>query len=63
MSGSFERREIRVALASSAAEAEDGGPISDRCAHAQPLTIIPTTKTRDAVRRDKKNPFNQAATY
>jgi hypothetical protein len=52
-----------VALASSAAEAEDGGPISDRWAHAQPLTIIPTTKTRDAVRRDKKNPFNQAATY
>jgi hypothetical protein len=37
--------------------------VSDRWAQAQPLTIIPTAKTRDAMRRDKENPFNQAATY
>jgi hypothetical protein len=55
MSGSFERSEMRVALANSAAEGEDGGPPSDRWAQAQPLTISPTTKTRNAMRRDKKN--------
>jgi hypothetical protein len=47
----------------SAEDAEDKVLVSDRWAQAQPLTIIPTAKTRDAMRRDKKNPFNQAATY
>ena len=43
-----------MGLFSSGGVAEDKVPVSDRWAKAQPLTIIPTAKTRDAIRRDKK---------
>jgi hypothetical protein len=57
------RRDGRVALVGSAADAEDDGAVSDRWAQAQPLTISTMNKIRNAMRRDKKKPFNKAATY
>jgi len=59
----LERKDSRVDLGGSEADAEDEGPVSDRWAQAQPLTISTTAKIRNAMRRDKKKPFNQAATY
>jgi hypothetical protein len=47
----------------SAGDGADGVPVSDRWAQTQPIAIIPTTTARDARRRNKENPFNQAATY
>jgi hypothetical protein len=52
-----------VGLVGSAADAEDDGAVSDRWAQAQPLTISTMAKIRNAMLRDKKKPFNQAATY
>lgn len=44
-------------------DAADGVPVSDRWAQAQPIAIIPTTRARNARRRNKENLSNQAATY
>jgi hypothetical protein len=52
-----------MGLVGSAADAEDDGAVSDRWAQAQPLTISTMNKIRNAMRRDKKKPFNKAATY
>jgi hypothetical protein len=52
-----------MGLIGSAADAEDDGAVSDRWAQAQPLTISTMNKIRNAMRRDKKKPFNKAATY
>jgi hypothetical protein len=57
------RRDGRMGLIGSAADAEDDGAVSDRWAQAQPLTISTMNKIRNAMRRDKKKPFNKAATY
>lgn len=52
-----------MGLGGSAADGEDEGPVSDRWAQAQPLTISTTAKIRNAMRKDKKKTVNQAATY
>ena len=63
LSGSLERTDSWVGLVDSATDAADGSAVSDRWAQAQPLTISTMAKIRNAMRRDKKKPFNQAATY
>jgi hypothetical protein len=48
-----------VGLGGSAADGEDEGPVSDRWAQAQPLTISTTAKIRNAMRKDKKKPLTK----